>query len=230
MNYAGLQLVTAPTAEPLSLQDALDHLRVDQGVDDAYVTLAITLARQQCETILRRALMTQTWMLSLQNWPGRDYQNWPVSFTSELDIYYKYNYIKIPLPPLQGVTFVKYMNSDGQILCMAFANFTTTVPNGYNVITAFEPGRIVLPFSQIWPTDILMPGAPIQIQFVCGYADLATLQSSFEGFASTIHAMKMLISYFYENRVPPAESRKSMIPAGLQFVVEELLTPYRIYE
>ena len=64
---------------------------------------------------------------------------------------------------------------------MVFANFEVLPGYTYNVLTDFEPGRIVLPYSQIWPPDILMPGAPIQITYVAGYADVATLQSKFEG-------------------------------------------------
>jgi hypothetical protein len=98
------------------------------------------------------------------------------------------------------------------------------------VLTDFEPGRIVLPYSQIWPTDILMPGAPIRITYVAGYPDLATLQSGFEGFGAVIQAMKLLIGFYNENRLLPLEFRHSAIPAGVKYVVEQVLQPYRIYE
>ena len=239
-SYAGLTLVTPPSYEPMTLQDALQHLRVDSDMasNDAYVTILISLARQYCETVLRRALVTQTWKLSLKNWPGRDYQNWPQSLTSELDLYYKFNFIKLPLPPLQSVTSVSYRNSSGTVLTMSAANFTTTVSNSYNVETVMEPGRIVLPFSGIWPTDILMPGAPINITYVCGYVPLANQTSPptfntleyWEGYQAVIHSMKMLIGYWYENRIPPAEMHKSSVPAGEDMVVNQLLQPYRIRE
>jgi hypothetical protein len=96
------------------------------------------------------------------------------------------------------------------------------------VFTDFEPGRIVLGFSQIWPTVILLPGAPIQVSFTCGYVDLLTLQSCFEGFPATIHAIKMIIGYLYENRIPPSEMRRSFVASGINYVIEELLEPYRI--
>jgi uncharacterized phiE125 gp8 family phage protein len=228
--FAGLVLVTAPVVEPLSLVDAETFLRVasdNGGPTDTEITTFITLARQQVETILRRALLTQTWRLSLKNWPGRDYSN-VSSLTLEPDSYYKFNFIKVPLPPLQSVTSVEYMNSDGQTLSMSPANFQVLPGYTYNVLPDFEPGRIVLPFSQIWPTDILMPGAPVQITYVAGYADVATLQAKFEGFSAAIQAMKLIISFWNEERLIPVEFRRTAVPAGVNFVCEQLLEPYRI--
>lgn len=228
--YAGLILVEAPVVEPLSLADAETFLRVESDSDgpiDTEITAFITLARQEVEKILRRALLTQTWRLSLRNWPGRDYSN-VASLTLEPDSYYKYNFIKLPLPPLQSVTSVNYMNSDGETLSMSPANFQALPGFTYNVLTDFEPGRIVLPFSQIWPPDILMPGAPIQITFVAGYADVPALQARFDGWSAAIQAMKLMVSFWNEERLVPVEFRRTAVPAGVNFVCEQLLEAYRI--
>jgi len=228
----GLKLVTAPVADPVALADAKTHLGVSSDFtdDDGYISDLITVARQATETVMRRALLAQTWRLSLRQWPGRDYSNWPTSVTMDVDSYYKYNFIKLPFPPLASVVSVTYLNSDGVINSMAPANNLPNVANSFNVFTDMEPGRIVLPFAGIWPTDILMPGAPIQITFNCGYADLAHLQSGFEGYAPTLRAIKEMLAYSYEYRVPPSEIRRSNIPAGIQLVIEELLSPWRIYD
>jgi hypothetical protein len=165
----------------------------------------------------------QTWQLSLRNWPGRNYQNWPQINTTSAD---RFDHITLPYAwKLQAVTSVKYTNTAGLVQTMPPGN----IAGGYNVDDNFEPARIVLPYSQIWPTDILLPGAPIQVIYVPGAADLATLKASFEGFANLVMAMNRLVAYFFENKVPPDESRKSNVPAGVMFVVEEILTPYRIF-
>lgn len=223
--FAGLTLIAPPATEPVTLAEAESFLNIisDGGQVDADVTLLITTARQHVEqSHLKRALLTQTWKLSLTNWPGRDYLNWPQSFSSRIDQYYRNNYIKLPLPRLQSVTSVNYMDSSGNQKSMSNANFTTTVANGYNVITTMEPGRIVLPFSQVWPTDILMPGAPIDITYVCGFTSMGDLQN-WEGYGPTIHAIKLLIVDCWENRLPPADSKLNETLAGW-------LAPYRIYD
>lgn len=233
--YAGLQLITPPGSEPLSLTDAEAFLKLESdsgGPVDTLVNALITTARQQCETIMRRALLTQTWKLSLQNFPGRNYQNWPsAQQVTELDLYYKFNHVKLPFPPLQSVTSVNYMDSGGVIHMMVNAAFSGTadITKSYNVQPDFEPGRIVLPYAGIWPTDVLMPGAPVEITYVAGFADLEALQA-WDGFNSVIQAMKMIITFFYENRLTPLEFRHSAVPAGIKYIVEAILEPYRIFD
>ncbi len=235
-NFAGLILVVPPSDEPIELNDAKTHLRVDVDftLDDSYINLLITFARQQVETIMRRALLTQQWRLSLKQWPGRNYPS-EETLVSDLG-YFGSNYFKVPLPPLQSVQSVVYIDTDGNYYTMPQGGqVPSSPPSGnlalagcYNVFTDFEPGRIVLGFSQIWPTVILLPGAPIQVSFTCGYVDLLTLQACFEGFPATIHAIKMIIGYLYENRIPPSEMRRSFVASGINYVIEELLEPYRI--
>lgn len=237
--YAGLILAVGPTEEPITLAQAKNHLRVSTSftVDDTYITDLIAFARWQVETVMRRALITQQWRLSLKNWPGRDCRG-SQGRVGDPGTWDANNSIKLPLPPLQSVQLVNYVDTNGtnwtmpqgvQIPSSPPSGGNAAIAGGYNVFTDFEPGRIVLAFSQIWPTVILLPGAPIQISFTCGYLDAATLQSRFEGFTATIHAMYLIIAYLYENRVPPSEMRKGFAASGLNYVIEEILTPFRIF-
>ena len=56
-----LQLVAAPTSEPLTLDQAQSFLRIENTADDDVVTRAITAARQAAEHYLKQALLPQTW-------------------------------------------------------------------------------------------------------------------------------------------------------------------------
>lgn len=302
--YAGLVLVQGPTVEPVTLTTAKGFLNVSLSFtrDDSYITTLISVSRQHIESIMHRALLTQTWEKSLINFPGRNYNSWPTTETEAPDAWAKTAYIKLPLPPLQSVISLTYIDTSGTVYVMpqglsggaptapfeswaastsyqvgqiigvggytqmcttagisgltipTFATTTgaTTVdgtavwtcqgipnpwgtgnaqlPNSYNVFTDFEPGRIWLPFSQIWPTNILLPGNPIKIRFVAGYSSLAALQSQFEGYYATIQALQMIIGYCYENRIPPAEIRKGISAGGIDIVVEQLLQNYRCWE
>ena len=225
--FAGLTLVTGPTDEPVNLADAKQHLRVHPSFtdDDPYILECIQTARRKCEEIQRRAYLTQTWRLSLKSWPGRDYQNWPTALTADGDNYYKFNHIKLPLPPLQSVTSVVYTDLTGTPFTMpqGLPGGSAQVSGGYNVFTDFEPGRIVLPYSQIWPSEILLPGAPIAITFVAGYADLPTLQASFEGYVMVSRAIKLLAGYWYEHRAPGNEQRQFGLSSEMEEMVSELL-------
>lgn len=113
-----LTLITPPAVEPISLADAKAHLRVNHTDEDALISALIKAARQHLEGprgYLARALVTQTWELTL-------------------DSFYAGS-IQIPLPPLQSVVSVKYTDADG---------FEQTVaPVDYYVDAANEPGWLV---------------------------------------------------------------------------------------
>ena len=53
-------VITAPTAEPITLAEAKLHLRVNNSVEDALITALITASRQFVEGYTWRPLMTQT--------------------------------------------------------------------------------------------------------------------------------------------------------------------------
>lgn len=65
-----LDVLTAPDEEPLTLEEALLHLRVDDGDDNALVERLIEAARLQAEnTYLWRALVTRGYRLTLLQAP-----------------------------------------------------------------------------------------------------------------------------------------------------------------
>jgi uncharacterized phiE125 gp8 family phage protein len=62
-------LITAPAAEPLSLAEAKNFLRVEHSDDDAIITSLVSAARNHVEALTRHALIAQTWRLVLDRWP-----------------------------------------------------------------------------------------------------------------------------------------------------------------
>lgn len=236
--FANLKRTVAPVTEPLTLATVENYLRIQSdsgGPIDQDITAFISFARETCENILRRSFLQQTWQLNLRNWPGRDYQNWPTNTPSDFESYNKYNFIGLPYaapifgpdsdPPTAPSVTITYLDTSADVNTFPQGN----IPGGYNVDPNFEPARIFLPFSQIWPTTILLPGAAITVIYQTGYVDVPTWQSAFEGANAVIHAMKKMVAYLYENKIPPDEMRRSSIAAGLSFLVTELLAPHRIW-
>lgn len=137
----------APATEPVTTSEAKAHVRVDISDDDALIGTLITSAREYVEETARRSLVTQTWKLYLDRWPGVDY-------------------ITLPRPPLQSVTSVKYTDKDGVQ--------TTWANSNYLVDSDSEPGRIVLAYDVSWPDTVeLRPMNPIEVVFVAGYGAAA---------------------------------------------------------
>lgn len=133
-----------PALEPVHITEAREHLRVDSGDDDSVIEDAIRAAREHIEEAARRALVTQTWKLYLDDWPAGDT-------------------IVLPRPPLQSVSSLKYTDKDGVQ--------TTWDSSNYLVDTASEPGRIVLAYGVSWPSVTLRPMNPIEVTFVAGYGN-----------------------------------------------------------
>ena len=69
----GLQLVTPPAAEPVSLSEAKEHSRITGTDEDDLITTFIEAAREYCEEYQNRAYITQTWDLSLDEFPDSPY-------------------------------------------------------------------------------------------------------------------------------------------------------------
>lgn len=141
-----LSLVTAPTIEPITVDEAKDWARITDDTEDAVVERLITAARGFVEEITGRALITQTWDYYLDAFPCG------------------LGTIDVPRPRLQSVTFVKYTDEDGVVQTLDAAEYT--------VDTKREPARIVPAYGESWPSIRDVPNA-VQVRFVAGYGAAA---------------------------------------------------------
>ena len=64
-------LLVPPSAEPWSVAEAKDFLRVEHDDDDAVIGALIAAARGHVEALTRRALLLQRWRFVLDAWPAR---------------------------------------------------------------------------------------------------------------------------------------------------------------
>jgi uncharacterized phiE125 gp8 family phage protein len=63
-------LLTAPAIEPVSLDEAKAYLRVETSDDDDVIGALISGSRIHVEAQTRRALITQSWRITLDAWPA----------------------------------------------------------------------------------------------------------------------------------------------------------------
>ena len=166
---------TAPTTEPVTLEEVKLHLRLAvsaaeasaYNAEDDWFDRSIAAARRMVEQELARALITQTWYAYYDKWPsGR--------------------FIELPYPPLGSVTAVKYRLE-------ADTGYDNTFSDTIVDIVA-EPGRVVLAVDESWPTESLYPVNPIQVEFVCGYGAAAAVPSEIKA------AMLLQLSDLHEER------------------------------
>lgn len=139
------KLITPPTLEPIDLDQAKMHLRVDGYAEDDYIESLIMAARMQCESITQRAIMPQTWEYSDDD------------FDEELPLAY---------PPLISVTSVKYLD--------AFGVDQTLNPALYVVDDYEEPACIERAFQVTWPVVRDTPNS-VKVRYTAGYANAAAV-------------------------------------------------------
>jgi uncharacterized phiE125 gp8 family phage protein len=142
-----LHLVTRPQREPLSISDLRNHLKIGDDVEDGSLLRLSRQVRSRGERVTRRAFLTQTWDQYLDDWPD-DGQ------------------IVLPKPPLQSVTFVKYVDTAGVTQTWTASDYRVDTPSG----DYCARGRIALAYATPWPIALAVSNA-IQVRFVCGYGD-----------------------------------------------------------
>lgn len=191
-----LTLITGPAVEPLTLAEAKQYCRIDGATDDALIGSLITSARERLDGhsgILGRALNTQTWRLDLPSFQDT---------------------VKLPLPPLQSVSSVKYYDSDDTLQTVA-----STV---YEVIVNGTSGGCVRRLAdQSWPTDLDTDRLePVQITFVAGYGD------SWNDVPEPIRlAVAYLVTHYYDRREILGQIAMS---GPVDETADALIAPYRM--
>ena len=135
-----LVMTSAPVSEPLTVEEAKAHLRVDGTAEDVLIGSLILTSRLHIESALSLALIDQAWTLQLDRWPRGDD-------------------IEIPLSPLKAITGVRVRTASGDWL---------TVPStSYLVDLASKPPRLV--WNATTRPEPGVPAAGIEIGFEAGF-------------------------------------------------------------
>lgn len=150
-----LSLVTAPITEPVSIAEIEVHSRIGSGMvatlgQTTAVNIYIAAARQRAETITRRQLITATWDLVL------DYADFPAGTRTP---------IEIPLPPLQSITSITYVDTAGATQTLSSTLYRAITESGPKA----QPGLVIPVYGEVWPSvrDDL---SVVTIRFVAGYS------------------------------------------------------------
>ena len=185
-----LKLITAPLPI-VTTAEIKKHVRAEYfQEDDAYLEACIAAATDHVDGKdgwLGRALGTQTWDLVLDEFPCEG--------------------IRIPLPPMQSVTYLRYVSPDTGL------ETDLTVNTDCLVDVYSEPGWI-MPGANGWPAIMDTINA-VRVRFVAGYETVPP---------AIKHAVKLLAAHYYENRESVVLDVK---PTVLPQAVDALLYPRR---
>ena len=206
---AGLVVTTEPTAEPVSLQEVKDYMRIEDSTDERVLRPFIRTARRLAEEHLGRALMPQTLTLTIDAYDDINDPLWEGVQTGPNLNYYK-NFIILPKPPVTSVTSVSTFNdSDTE---------TTFAASKYYVDTAREPARIVLRQGETFPTALRVANA-IKIVYGTGYANAFAVPEPIR------MGILQHIAFLYEHRGDMYEPSSPLPPA-----LRSLYSPYVVFQ
>ncbi|KOA21149.1 phage gp6-like head-tail connector protein [Clostridium homopropionicum DSM 5847] len=140
-----IKMITPPVAEPITLEEAKQHLRVDGNDDDFLIQSLIKQAREWCEDYQNRKYITQTLELVLDSFPQ-----------GNAIIFYNCS-------PVQKVESIKYYAVNRQEYLFDESNYISDL-DGF-------VGRVVLNRGKHWPIVELQSVNAVRVRVVAGYGD-----------------------------------------------------------
>ena len=210
----GSVIVTAPGTEPVTASELRSHLIVDSTqLPDADANALITDARTEIEQRLNLAMISQSWRLSLDAWPGGAEEWWDGTREGSINSIYVRNGQVSVLPPkwpLVSVTSITVYDE-------ASAATVVTVADVFDIDTYRTPGRITLKRGAVWPVALRANNA-IHIVYVAGYANAAAVPAPMK------RAVKQLAAYLYAHRGDDCDPADAWAKSG----AESTLNVYKI--
>lgn len=145
-----LKLITPATALAVTQAEAKAHLRVDVADDDALIAAFIGAATALAEQATGRAIMPQTWELTLDAFPKA---------------------FELTRAPVTSVTSLKYWTPAGVQTTLLSTLYTLDNSDD------FGPASVAPAFGTSWP-DTRLQSAAVALRYVAGYVDANNVPES----------------------------------------------------
>lgn len=230
-----LRLVTGPSTEPITLAEAKAHLRLEETVDDAFVTALIIVARQHIEKVCWRGMLSQILELELPSFRGADRLELPrlygpgggdgvaglAGYPNNLQAAFTGGTRYQPFIELDGghladtpVISITYIDALG-----ASQTLSTSAYLVEGLLNDRRLARVWLNTNggYSWP-DTLDRFDAVKIRYTVGWATPAAMPGPLK------QAILLLISQMYEYRTPEITGT---IATTLEFTIDALTSSYR---
>lgn len=167
-----LSLVTGPSIEPVTLEEAKRQCRIDETTtdEDGLVSDLIVAATRYAERFTHRRFISQVWDHRMDAPPGYAWES--------------------PIAPVLSIGSASYIDTDGATQTWSSALYQTDIPAGPTA----GPARLMPIYNGTWPQtrDVLNA---FTVRFTAGYGTTAASVPY-----DIKAAIKLLIGHLYANR------------------------------
>lgn len=154
----GYQLITEPDVEPVTLELAKAHLRITHDNEDELIRTYVVSARKWVEEYTRRALITQTWDLTLEGFATT---------------------ILLPFGRTTEVQYINYYDSAGVEQTLTGPTSGSPVGTDYQEDLSSDEGAFIRPaVGDSWPSVQSDRLAPVTVRFDVGFGMAADVPAS----------------------------------------------------
>ncbi|MES2182874.1 MAG: head-tail connector protein [Pseudomonadota bacterium] len=204
----GVLRLVAPATYPVGIAEVRLRLKIDDTVDDVGVNRLIAAATRAVENKTQRALITQTWEFIFDAFPGGSscYGN----SVDNIFIKSNSNVISFPLPPLQSVDSIKYIDVDGVEQTLAEEN--------YAVDRSRFLGALYPAYGKTWPATRSQPQA-VRVEFTAGYGEADDVEPDL------VLAILLLIGHYDLNREAVSDRQTFLLPEGVDSLLSAYVVP-----
>ncbi len=201
------KVITAPVKEPVSVAEALQHLRVDEltnptenAAQEAEIGRMIAAARFYLEQSTGRTIHETTLEITLDKFPLCP--------------------VRLPrATPLIAISSMKWKDTAG--------TETTITASDYIADTDSDPGQLVRAYGISWPSTTLFPSNPIRIRYRAG---IPTTSPETECGAEIKLPMMLMVAGMWENReTETVTDMKTIESIVLRWGIEKYITELMIH-
>lgn len=198
-----LKLHTPASVPVMTTADAKLHLRVDHSEEDALIDSMVSAATKDAEHLMRRAVMPQKWLVSLDQFP----------VGCQTRIGARLFAIYLPMPPVTAIDSVTYIDSAGATTVLASTE--------YQLSNTDDSRNCVVPaYGKSWPSARYQADA-VQVVFSTGYANAAAVPAPIKAWIA------LRLGALYENRAAWTQGTQGAINRN-EFT-DYLLDGYRTF-
>lgn len=200
---AGIKVIAEPLVEPVTVDDAAMHLRIDgygsplEYPEQGWIEATIVAAREVVEGLSGLTLAQQTLELGISNFPFGWYSAAKISLRTS---------------PVQWIQSIVYTDSDGID--------QTVDPANYTLENYGRPASAYPAVNQAWPTVSVFVPNSVRVRFVAGYTLTGASPDDVPLPKSLRHAILLMIGHLYENRENSTALNLVEIPMGVEYLIE----------